>query len=635
VDFTSKDKTSMTGEHKVSATRYPLKILAVFALAFTLQGVNLALFQGSRHEQLAKLADPESRCAVVATIRATSTISVTSAGSCGPGSLLNAIADANVTAGLNEIKFLFAEPITITVTESLIIRDSVSIEAHGTGPGWVTLDATHVTGNVLVVSDAPGTSLRRLRVTNAGGFGIHVTGVSGGTEIISNTIDTGSNGILLDNTSNITVTHNVLLNLVETAVTVNKSSHLRLIGNRMLAGDAGIDLYGGVSDAIIFSNTVFGVLNAGTVGIRAAGFPASIGIQMRNNFFTDTGTQISFGPNVNGGFPAPEIIGAQTSITSTATVKFSALSTADPFSYTYPLSMDVYRVRSGSYVPLGESVLYEAGYFPDAFSYTMSGVDLLETDQLALIATTANPSSSEFSPAVEVTPAPFDGATLWVKAFFEGPYSVQTHMMAGDLVDAGVLPLSQPFSNQAYNGTVLDFDGSQSVTHHPDSVIDWLLVNLRTGQDSASTIAAATHAALISEHGTVATPGWDSLQFAGVADGSYYLVLRSRNHLDIISDSAIVISGGGGRHDFTRSESSALGTNSQVNLEANVWGMFAGDGSVDGQVTAIDFNDWLVATKAVATGYEQSDFNFDESVTAIDFNLWLVNTKMVASSKVP
>lgn len=63
--------------------------------------------------------------------------------------------------------------------------------------------------------------------------------------------------------------------------------------------------------------------------------------------------------------------------------------------------------------------------------------------------------------------------------------------------------------------------------------------------------------------------------------------------------------------------------------------MFAGDGTVDGQVTVSDFNLWLVDTKAVATGYLQTDFDLDVQVTASDFNLWLVNTKAVATSKVP
>jgi len=65
------------------------------------------------------------------------------------------------------------------------------------------------------------------------------------------------------------------------------------------------------------------------------------------------------------------------------------------------------------------------------------------------------------------------------------------------------------------------------------------------------------------------------------------------------------------------------------------FGMFAADANTDGQVTATDFNAWLVDTKAVATGYLSSDFDLDGQVTASDFNVWLVNTKAVAASQVP
>ena len=57
--------------------------------------------------------------------------------------------------------------------------------------------------------------------------------------------------------------------------------------------------------------------------------------------------------------------------------------------------------------------------------------------------------------------------------------------------------------------------------------------------------------------------------------------------------------------------------------------------SVDGQVTTLDFNSWLVSTKLAETGYLQWDFNGDGQVTVLDFNLWLVNTKAAVTSKVP
>ena len=272
------------------------------------------------------------------------------------------------------------------------------------------------------------------------------------------------------------------------------------------------------------------------------------------------------------------------------------------------------------------------GTVPCADTVIFASGPLVPADSIVATTTDSLGNTSEFSPAIGIE---FGGVALSVKAFLEGPYNSVANNMNTDLFDGAVLPLSQPFSDATFDGTVLDFDSVQTVGSHPDSTVDWLLVNLRTSTDSASTIAGATHAAVIFEGGSVVSPGDDSLRFAGVEDGPYYLVLRSRNHLDIMSSAAIVVSGGVGSWNFTTAATQAFGASAQKEVETGVWGMFAGDGTIDGQVTASDFNLWLVDTKAVATGYLLSDFNLDEQVTASDFNLWLVNTKAVATSKVP
>ena len=70
-------------------------------------------------------------------------------------------------------------------------------------------------------------------------------------------------------------------------------------------------------------------------------------------------------------------------------------------------------------------------------------------------------------------------------------------------------------------------------------------------------------------------------------------------------------------------------------LVGGFFGMFAGDGNFDGQITASDFNLWLTKTKSSATGYLDADHNLDNQATATDFNIWLANTKSAAASQVP
>ncbi|MFV1979631.1 MAG: hypothetical protein ACC655_00620 [Rhodothermia bacterium] len=269
------------------------------------------------------------------------------------------------------------------------------------------------------------------------------------------------------------------------------------------------------------------------------------------------------------------------------------------------------------------------------FSFLSDVFELAIGDLVVATATDDNGNTSEFSAPIQTTlstcPRP-----IFAKVFLEGAYNATNDKMNTDLVDAGQLPLSQPFADSAaYFFTPIYYPGPLTVTAIPDSAVDWVLTSLRT---TPAPLEEYRIPALISENGVLFSPGRDSLCIPDEGPDNYYLIVRSRNHIEIMSSSAIDLTGTSGSWDFTTAVTQAYPGNdasAQKELETGVWGMFAADGTVDGQVTASDFNDWLVDTKAVATGYLQTDFDLDAQVTASDFNLWLVNTKAVATSKVP
>jgi len=225
------------------------------------------------------------------------------------------------------------------------------------------------------------------------------------------------------------------------------------------------------------------------------------------------------------------------------------------------------------------------------------------------------------------------GASIQVRALLEGPYA--GGVMNTSLKTQGYLPLSQPFSNAAYNGTTLDFDSTQTLVSLPDSTVDWVLVSLRTGTSAATEVPGTKFAALIFQNGIIESTDYGSLHFPDLADGAYYLVVRSRNHLDVMSSSAVTVSSGQGAWDFTTAVTQAYGANPMKSLSGGLWGLFAADGDADKFVTAPDFNIWIAATTAGSSGYQRSDYNMDGAVTAPDFNLWIANTTAGTSSKVP
>jgi len=109
--------------------------------------------------------------------------------------------------------------------------------------------------------------------------------------------------------------------------------------------------------------------------------------------------------------------------------------------------------------------------------------------------------------------------------------------------------------------------------------------------------------------------------------GDYYIVIRHRNHLSIMSANPISLSESSDLYDFTIAQSMAYGTNPMKELEAGVFGMLAGDGNSDGGVDALDKN--LVWRPQNGTTWEYTkygDFNLDGGIDALDLNLkWRPN----------
>lgn len=225
--------------------------------------------------------------------------------------------------------------------------------------------------------------------------------------------------------------------------------------------------------------------------------------------------------------------------------------------------------------------------------------------------------------------------TVDIKVFLEGAYLPSDDSMSTAI--NAILPLSQPYDSTLFDGTQLDYDGLESVVTMPPDIVDWVLVQLRTGDPASPPMdSVATRAALLKSDGTIVDlDGSSPLSFSDLPDDNYHIAIFHRNHLGIITPAMVALSSASAQYDFTTASTKAFGSSPMKEVETGVWSMFAGDGSVDGQITANDFNLWLADTKAVATGYIQTDFNLDGLCTATDFNLWLVNTKSVAVSRVP
>jgi hypothetical protein len=144
------------------------------------------------------------------------------------------------------------------------------------------------------------------------------------------------------------------------------------------------------------------------------------------------------------------------------------------------------------------------------------------------------------SETTEVTVAERDGIVLAARVFLGGAYDDATGLMHDSLRLKGLIPSQQPFSGiseLSYAGmesipsdTILDLTGG-------DAIVDWVLVELRA--DNAPATVLSTRAALVQRDGDIVdVDGTSDLYYPDMDKGDYYVAVRHRNHLGVMSDTA-------------------------------------------------------------------------------------------------
>lgn len=228
-----------------------------------------------------------------------------------------------------------------------------------------------------------------------------------------------------------------------------------------------------------------------------------------------------------------------------------------------------------------------------------------------------------------------DCVILELKVLLEGPYNSSTGLMKTTLNARGLLPGQTPVGDfavstpagQPYRSAPWNYNGNESVTNYAADVVDWVLVSLRTNANS--TTAAYRAAGLLHADGTITFPnGCASIP----ANGQYFVLIEHRNHLGVLSSSAVPVVGGKITFDFSLQDSFTLNdppSFGQVPIGTK-WLMYACDGRKSTFVDNYDinFNDsqlWKTES-GIFDQYLRGDFNMDADVNFLDNILWKKNS---------
>lgn len=217
-----------------------------------------------------------------------------------------------------------------------------------------------------------------------------------------------------------------------------------------------------------------------------------------------------------------------------------------------------------------------------------------------------------------------DGVLLKVRALMQGPYNAATGLMNADLNSLGQLPVKQPYDVApfSYAGTET-FSTLLKETTGNNAVVDWMLVELRS---SLATVVAS-RAVMLQRDGDLvdAQTGSTDLHFASVPPGNYYVSVRHRNHLDILSASTVTLSSTPKMVDFSLKATLVKGSHTRLE-SGSLALMWAGDingsqtlasSGPGNDVTALlssiisDANNPLTHTNHILGGYSATDINLD------------------------
>lgn len=187
------------------------------------------------------------------------------------------------------------------------------------------------------------------------------------------------------------------------------------------------------------------------------------------------------------------------------------------------------------------------------------------------------------SARVPVVAEVVNGVVVDVKAFLEGPFDENTGMMHDSLRVAALVPLDQPFTALGYATST---DGGNSIgagllaVTGNSAIVDWVRVELRSS-GSPTTVVASQHGVL-TRNGQVLSTSGSPMRF-NVANGSYYVTVRHRNHLGAMTGATVPLSASAATVDFTQSSTSTWGTNARK-PKGTKQVLWAGDVVRDGTV---------------------------------------------------
>jgi hypothetical protein len=428
-----------------------------------------------------------------------------------------------------------------------------------------------------------GTRLCRVRLTNTVPFGIakanltfNFTAVPYNTFIGMYRSDcTGSDQLPIDGTIGTSQASNPTLNGIPLTITGVTAS------SKVYDGNTSATLSGGTLSGVIGTDDVTIVPGTGTFSDKNVGSPKTV---------------TAVGYSITGNDAQKYTLTAQPSgITADITVK--GLTISDVTADDKPYDGNTTAVLKGGTLvgvisPDVVNITYGTGTFSDK-----------EVGNLKTVTATGY--------SIEGT-----DATNYILS--EQPTGIKASITAPAVIKLSLKVFLQGLYN-ATNGNMnkcKDYVSTAAVDKFSGNISDYITVELRNATNYATVEYTATSIEL-HQDGTCNSEGLSYIAIPALYSGSYYITIKTRNHVQITTPTAISFEGDAISYDFSDAASKAYGNNQKL-LKTGVYGMYRGDINQDGSVTVVgDRTPTNMKSLAVAKGFSKEDVNGDGFITVV------------------
>ena len=221
---------------------------------------------------------------------------------------------------------------------------------------------------------------------------------------------------------------------------------------------------------------------------------------------------------------------------------------------------------------------------------------------------------------------PASGVNVAVKVLLDGPLNTTTGVMADGLRSPLRIPTTEPYTalgftqvgggGETVNTSVFNVTGN-------DAIVDWVLVELRNSANNTQVVR--TRCGLLQRDGDVVDVNGTSPLSFPVSAGNYFVSVRHRNHLGVMTSTAQALTSTALSINFSLASTAVFGTNARKTVGAfqSLWsGNTVRDGQLGYTGAGNDRDPILLRVGSTSpnnttVGYFVEDVNMDATVKYI------------------